>query len=162
MIGFYIVIAIFIAWIWVDYYRLIDIYENEKLKYFILTFILGCSSVFIVLGLNKFLLDSFQFELNGEFVNDFLYCIFKIGMVEEIAKTVPFVLIFFLFKKQFNEPIDYLAFISISALGFSAAENVLYFEREESKIIFSSILLISNVKNAISEENTAKASLTCW
>lgn len=135
MIGFYIVIAIFIAWIWVDYYRLIDIYENEKLKYFILTFILGCSSVFIVLGLNKFLLDSFQFELNGEFVNDFLYCIFKIGMVEEIAKTVPFILIFFLFKKQFNEPIDYLAFISISALGFSAAENVLYFESGGPSVI---------------------------
>ena len=43
MIAFYIIIAVFIAWIWVDYYRLIDIYENEKLNYFILTFVLGCA-----------------------------------------------------------------------------------------------------------------------
>jgi RsiW-degrading membrane proteinase PrsW (M82 family) len=135
MIGIYIVIAVFIAWIWVDYYRLIDIYENEKLKYFIPTFILGCSSVFIVLGLNKYVLESFHFQINGEFVNDFLYCIFKIGMVEEFAKTMPFVIVLLLFKKQLNEPIDYLAFISISALGFSAAENVLYFHKSGPSVI---------------------------
>jgi RsiW-degrading membrane proteinase PrsW (M82 family) len=141
MIALYIIIAVFIAWIWVDYYRLIDIYENESLKYFILTFILGCSSVLIVIGLNKYLLDSLPFELNGEFVNDFLYCIFKIGLVEEIAKTIPFVVIYFLFKKHINDPIDYLAFISISALGFSAVENVLYFQKHGPYIINSRAIL---------------------
>lgn len=135
MIAIYILIAVFIAWIWVDYYRLIDIYEQEKLKYFILTFALGGASVLIVLGINRYLIDRFQFEINGEFANDFLYCVFKIGLIEEFAKSIPFVLIYFIFRKQFTEPVDYLAFISISALGFSAAENALYFNRHGPYII---------------------------
>ncbi len=131
----YSIIAIFIAWIWVDYYRLIDIYESENLKYFVLTFFLGCGSVLIVFGLNKYFLDKIPFELNGDFINDFSYCVLKIGLVEEFIKTVPFLIIYFLFRKQFNEPIDYLAFICISALGFSAAENVMYFQKHGPYII---------------------------
>ena len=97
MIAFYIIIAVFIAWIWVDYYRLIDIYENEKLNYFILTFVLGCASVFIVTGVNDYFLDKFEFALNGKFINDFLYSVFKIGMLEEVAKMIPFLIVYFLF-----------------------------------------------------------------
>lgn len=141
MIAFYIIIAVFIAWIWVDYYRLIDIYEKEKLKYFILTFVLGCASVFIVTGVNDYFLDRFEFALNGEFINDFLYSVFKIGMLEEVAKMIPFLIVYFLFKKQFNEPIDYLAYISISALGFSAMENVLYFQKYGPYIINNRAIL---------------------
>lgn len=135
MILFYIIIAFFIAWIWVDYYRLIDIYESESLKYFILTFFLGCSSVFIVFTLTPLLFGPFNFQLNGNFFNDFLYCVFKIGAMEEFAKTIPFLIIYLLLKKQLNEPIDYLAFISVSALGFSATENVLYFYQHGESII---------------------------
>jgi RsiW-degrading membrane proteinase PrsW (M82 family) len=141
MIIIYIIIAIFIAWIWVDYYRLIDIYESESLKYFILTFFLGCASVLIVIGLNRYILDKFPFELNGDFVNDFLYSVFRIGLVEEFAKTIPFLIVYFLFRKQFNEPIDYLAFICIAALGFSAAENVQYFRMHGPYIINSRAIL---------------------
>jgi RsiW-degrading membrane proteinase PrsW (M82 family) len=141
MLILYIIIATFIAWIWVDYYRLIDIFENDKLKYFILTFLLGCASVLIVFGLNRYLLDYVPFELNGEFVNDFLYSVFKIGLVEELAKTIPFLIIFSLFKKQINEPLDYLAFFSVSALGFSAAENVLYFQNNGPYIINNRAIL---------------------
>jgi len=135
MLLIYSLLSIFIAWIWVDYYRLIDIYNKENLKYFILTFFLGAASVLIVIGINKYLLDSYSFHLNGNFINDFLYCFLKIGFVEELAKTIPFVMVYFLFKKEFNEPIDYLAFICISALGFSAAENVLYFNNHGASII---------------------------
>lgn len=140
MIILYGIIAIYIAWIWVDYYRLIDIYEKESLKYFILTFLLGCSSVLIVIGLNRYLNDS-TFQLNGDFINDFVYCVFKIGVIEEFAKTVPFIIIYLLFKNQFNEPIDYLVFICISALGFSAAENIKYFYNHGPYIINSRAIL---------------------
>lgn len=135
MIILYSIIAVFIAWIWVDFYRLIDIYDKEKLKYIILTFLLGCTSVLIVLGINSFFLDSFSFHLNGGFIHDFLYCFLKIGCVEEFAKIIPFLIIYYFFRDQINEPIDYIAFISISALGFSAAENVLYFQRHGPDII---------------------------
>lgn len=135
MIFVYSIIAIFIAWIWVDYYRMINIYDRDNLKYFILTFFLGCTSVLFVYLIHPLVLDHFYFELNGDFLNDFLFCVFKIGMVEEIAKAIPFVIMYFAFNKQFNEPIDYLAFFSVSALGFSAAENVLYFNDSGPGII---------------------------
>ncbi|MDD2982493.1 MAG: PrsW family glutamic-type intramembrane protease [Crocinitomicaceae bacterium] len=141
MIVLYSFIAVFIAWIWVDYYRLIDIYEQEKLKYLILTFFLGCASVLVVFGIQLYVLDSFYFELNGNFLNDFLYSVFKIGLVEEIAKTIPFLIMFFLFKKEFNEPIDFLAFMCVSALGFSAVENVLYFTEHGPNIINNRAIL---------------------
>ena len=35
MIILYSIIAIYIAWIWVDYFRLIDIFEKEDLKYLV-------------------------------------------------------------------------------------------------------------------------------
>lgn len=135
MIILYSIVAVFIAWIWIDFYRLIDIYDKEKLKYIILTFLLGCASVLLVLGINSFFLDSFSFHLNGGFIHDFLYCFLKIGCVEEFAKIIPFLIIYYFFRDQINEPIDYIAFISISALGFSAAENVLYFQRHGPDII---------------------------
>lgn len=135
MIILYSIIAIFIAWIWVDYYRLIDIYNKESLKYFILTFALGCASVLIVWGINSFFLDNYSFHLNGDFFNDFMYCFLNIGLVEEFSKTIPFLIVFLFFRSQINEPVDFIVFISISALGFSAAENVLYFHQYGPSII---------------------------
>jgi RsiW-degrading membrane proteinase PrsW (M82 family) len=141
MIFLYGCVAFFISWIWIDYYRLIDIYESEKLKYIIITFILGALSVFVVFGVHQYLFIYINFELNGEFVNDFLLCIFKIGLLEEIAKLIPFIIVYNLFRKEFNEPIDHLAFICVSALGFAFFENILYFRRDGASLIDSRSIL---------------------
>jgi RsiW-degrading membrane proteinase PrsW (M82 family) len=135
MLYWYSFTAIFIAWIWVDYYRLIDIYEKDSLKYFILTFILGAFSVAFVFGVNFFGLDASGFEMNGNVLNDFLYCVLRIGVIEELAKLLPFGIMFWFFRKQINEPVDYISYICISALGFSAAENILYFSNYGAQII---------------------------
>ncbi|MFN5417647.1 MAG: PrsW family intramembrane metalloprotease [Flavobacteriia bacterium] len=135
MLIFYIIISAFIAWIWVDYFRLIDIYEKENLKYIIPTFILGGTSVLIVDLAYSLFLGKHGLELNGNPLNDFLYATFQVGMLEEFSKLIPFIIMRLLFKKQFNEPIDYLAFICFSALGFSAVENVMYFHEHGAQII---------------------------
>lgn len=135
MLIFYIIISAFIAWIWVDYFRLIDIYEKENLKYIIPTFILGGASVSIIYLAYYLFLGKYGLELNGNPVNDFLYATFQVGMLEEFSKLIPFLMMRLLFKKQFNEPIDYLAFICFSALGFSAVENVMYFQEHGAQII---------------------------
>lgn len=128
----YAVIAIFIAWIWVDYYRLIDVFEPEKLGYFIIIFVLGGLSVYPVLyGYSLY----GSWSLNGDGLNDFLYSTFGIGLLEELGKTLPFLVMLLVFRKQFSEPIDFLAFICVSALGFSAAENVLYFKNHGPQLI---------------------------
>src|SRR5690606_36837152 len=125
MLAAYILIAFFIAWVWIDYYRLIDIYEKEHLKYILFTFFFGGLSAFLVLNLEQYFFGYFNFELSGNWFNDFMYSTFRIGLVEEVAKAIPFVITLFLFGKQLNEPIDFIAFICISALGFAAVENIL-------------------------------------
>jgi RsiW-degrading membrane proteinase PrsW (M82 family) len=135
MIALFSVIAIFIAWIWVDYFRLIDVYEKEKLIYFIITFVLGGSSVMVVLTLHELLVVPTGAVLTGNFLNDFLYSTLAIGAIEETAKLIPFLFALLLYKKEINEPLDYLVFICISALGFSAVENVLYFKTHGAELI---------------------------
>ena len=143
MLYLYILISLFIAWIWVDYYRLIDIYERERLKYIIPMFLLGGTSVFLVFGAHKLFLDDLGFDINGNPLNDFLVSTFQVGMLEELAKTIPFLFFLALFHKQFNEPVDFLLFISVSALGFSAVENVLYFNSKGPEIINGRAILSS-------------------
>jgi RsiW-degrading membrane proteinase PrsW (M82 family) len=143
MVFIYSLVALFIAWIWVDYYRLIDIYEKEDLKYFILIFMLGGASVSIVFGLHNLFIDSLGWSLNGHFINDFLYCTIQIGMVEEFAKLIPFLIFYKLFRKEVNEPIDFIAYICVAALGFSAFENVMYFYRHGPQIIGGRAILSS-------------------
>lgn len=122
----YSLIAILIAWTWIDYFRLIDVFEKENILSILLVFLLGGASVLIVIFINKYVFDSISFQLNGNYLNDFIYCFIGIGLVEEIAKAIPFFIIYLLKKKEINEPIDFLIYISVSALGFSAIENVLY------------------------------------
>lgn len=143
MIALYILIALFIAWIWVDYFRLIDIFEKNNLGYVLLVFILGAGSVYIVLFAQHFILYPSGWRMNGDFMNQFLYTVFGIGLIEEIAKLTPFLLFHGFFRKHLKEPIDYIAFICVSALGFSAAENIMYFQRYGASIISSRAILCS-------------------
>ncbi len=114
----YILIATFIAWTWIDYFWRIDVYEKDSIHLFLIMFILGGASVLIVFGINEYFLEQFDFKLKGDFIEDFLYTVFNIGFIEEVAKLIAFLIFYSFFKKQLNEPIDYIIFISISALGF--------------------------------------------
>jgi RsiW-degrading membrane proteinase PrsW (M82 family) len=135
MIIVFCLIAVFIAWIWVDYFRLIDLYEKEKLIYFIITFMLGGSSVLVTLTLHELVVIPSGAVLSGGFVNDFLYSTLAIGAIEEFSKLIPFLFALLFFKKEINEPVDYLVYICISALGFSAVENVMYFKNHGAELI---------------------------
>lgn len=118
------IIALSISMVWLRYILKLDIYEKEKWKHiaaiFIMSFITtyGCDYLYP-------LFRSFGFNLNGEIVNDFIYCVFGIGFIEETVKFIPF-LILLKFTKAINEPYDYLLYASIAALGFAFAENVRY------------------------------------
>jgi RsiW-degrading membrane proteinase PrsW (M82 family) len=132
-----------IAWIWVDYFRMIDIFERESIIRISFIFLLGAASTMLVLIINWYWLDQFHIALNGNLLNDFFYSTFKVGLVEEFCKMIPCVITFLLFRKSFNEPLDYIIFISVSALGFSAAENVLYFRKYGADVIMSRSILSS-------------------
>jgi len=143
MIIAYIFISLFIAWIWVDYYRLVDIFEKERFGYIFLTFVLGCASVYITIGINDFFFDGVISSPKGTFAYDLLYYIFAVGLLEEVSKLIPFLIIFFFFRKEVNEPIDFIVYACVSALGFSAVENVLYFKNYGAHIITARAIMCS-------------------
>ena len=126
MLSIYIIISLFISWIWIDYFRLIDVFEKNNLGRVIVTFITGALSVFIVFGVSKYIPILNSWKLNDNYLNDFLFSCIKIGLIEEIAKILPLLIALKVFKSSFNEPIDYIAFACVGALGFAAVENVLY------------------------------------
>ncbi|MFT5513449.1 MAG: RsiW-degrading membrane proteinase PrsW (M82 family) [Bacteroidia bacterium] len=122
----YAFLSLYVCWIWLDYFRLIDVYQRLSLKYILPTFILGgLSTVGLILLFKTLGIQNFS-VLNGDFIHDFRNCVINIGLVEEVTKMIPFLIAVFLFKKQLTEPIDYIIFACASALGFSMVENYLY------------------------------------
>jgi RsiW-degrading membrane proteinase PrsW (M82 family) len=122
----YAFLSLYICWIWVDYFRLIDVYQRLSLKYIVPTFILGALSTIGLIYLFTLLgIESFS-ELNGDFSHDFRNSVINIGLVEEVTKMIPFLIAILLFSKQLKEPIDYIIFACVAALGFAMVENYLY------------------------------------
>ena len=139
VLGFIFSAAISILWI--VYLRKLDIYEPEKWRYIAMVFVVSCITVWAVFPISAFI-NNAGFVLNGEPVNDFLYCVFSIGMVEELVKLLP-VLIFISNKKMFNESYDYLFYASVSALGFAFIENILYINSSELYSVIGRLLMAS-------------------
>lgn len=116
-----------ISIMWAVYLRQLDVYEPEKWHHLFLVFVGGCITTFLVFPISNWI-NAQGFVLNGEILNDFLYCTIGIGVVEEFVKIIPF-LVIMRFKKIVNEPYDYLLYASISALGFAFIENTLYIQK---------------------------------
>ena len=128
-----------ISLLWVIYIRKLDIYEQEKWRHIILVFVMSCLTIWLVFPISN-MLNNFGFSLNGQPVNDFLYCFIGIGMVEELVKMIP-VLIIILNKKVINESYDYLFYASVSALGFAFIENTLYINSSEMHSVIARLLV---------------------
>ncbi|MFC2104031.1 PrsW family glutamic-type intramembrane protease [Bacteroidota bacterium] len=131
--------ALLVMLFWLFYLRKIDIYEPEKWKHILLIFVLGIifsELTFLLSDLNSMFTG---FTLNGKVINDLFYCIIGIGVIEELVKIIPVILIL-KYTKAINEPVDYLVYGSISALGFAFAENLLYFNSYGPQIIMGRAL----------------------
>ncbi len=122
-----IVFSFAISFCWYIYLSWLDLYERERTKSIILTFVLACFSTFLVFPLST-LMGQYTFQLNGLFWNDLQYCIFNIGMVEEFVKILPFLFVL-KFTKAINESYDYILYGGVCALGFAFVENTMYLER---------------------------------
>jgi protease PrsW len=118
--GFIIVV------IWFFFFVFIDIFEPEELKYLLLTLALGMTSAFCCHFFYDWFNVSLDFRMTGDWKNDLPYCIAGIGFIEETMKIIPLILVY-RYSKLLNEPIDYLIYGGISALGFAFMENLLYF-----------------------------------
>jgi RsiW-degrading membrane proteinase PrsW (M82 family) len=132
--------ALLISLVWLEFFRRIDIYKPEKAQFIIVTFLLGTIFSYGTFIISDFTNHIFKFDLNGNVINDFLYCFVGIGLVEELMKLIPF-LIIFIFTKEIDEPIDFIIYPAVSAIGFAFAENILYFHGKGLDIMHGRALI---------------------
>lgn len=119
--------AFLVSMIWLFYLRKIDF--TSRFKPIWQMFMVWFFSMFfaflttLLTDVNKYIVG---YSLKGTFVNDFVYSVLGIGAIEELMKIIPFLLILN-FTKWIKEPVDYLFYACVCALGFSFMENMLYF-----------------------------------
>jgi len=141
LLGFSTLLSAAISYTWYTYLRWIDAYEPERRKFLFLAFFLSCVSILLVFPITDYV-HSFGFNLNGEPLNDFLYCFVGIGMVEEFVKLLPLLVILF-FTDQINEPLDYIIYAAMSALGFAFIENIMYLNSTSLEALTGRLLYAS-------------------
>lgn len=121
------------AMLWIGYFRRIDILEHERIIDVVIALTVGYLTPTLALWI-YYGLEIIGFNFNGELVNDLVYSIFGVGITEEFSKLLGVFIAFGILKKRINEPIDYLVFAGIVALGFSVRENFIYYNNYGAQI----------------------------
>lgn len=117
---------------WAAYHWHADRHLPEPLGHLALAFLLGVGSFYLGLGMYAALglfglrHDAFALAV-GNLPGLFVYAVMAIGVIEESAKLLPFLLVVLRFR-EFDEPIDGIIYASFIALGFSAVENYHYLQ----------------------------------
>jgi protease PrsW len=140
--GFVGALLILLIWLW--FFHRLDVFEPEKPLYLAAVLLLG---MLFAVGCH-FLYDLYRFglkfSLSGNLLNDFLFCVFGIGLIEETVKILPLFLMMWL-SRQVDEAIDYVVYGAVSALGFAFMENLIYFGESSLTAIharaFSAVIL---------------------
>ncbi len=122
------IIAPVLFWVGYLYYK--DQFQPEPLVNIGLAYIFGllagyaCFKVYGLLTLIGIPADPSALMERSQSIF-FLYCIGIVGVLEEIFKLIPFIIIVMTFKK-FDEKRDGIIYASVVALGFSSFENLHY------------------------------------
>lgn len=135
----YLIQALLYSSLWMVYLKKLDIFNAEKWLHIILVFCVGFFTPFILdLLPNSITYPSFT----GDKFHDLIQYFLHVGIVEEFSKIIFFIAILKL-TKLIDEPIDYLIYASLLALGFSANENVLYMNYHSAEVLGSRGLICS-------------------
>ena len=107
------------------FFRRIDVFEKEKYRDLFYVFIIGCTvsfflSSFLYVPIRNSIMDENQCA-------NFFSCFLLVAIPEEIIKIIPLIYVL-KFKSFVNEPIDFLIYSSIGALGFAFIENIDYIQ----------------------------------
>ncbi|MGE0622791.1 MAG: PrsW family intramembrane metalloprotease [Pseudomonadales bacterium] len=115
---------------WVVYHYYHDRHRPEPVINLMITLGLGVgSSLLATLGYLGLDVLGWRFDAlslaETDLVGLALYAVLGIGLIEELAKLVPFLFIVLHFS-DFDEPLDGIVYASFLALGFAMAENYHY------------------------------------
>ena len=132
--------SLFVLVGWIFYLQKLDIFSSIPLSKQLLAVLLGMFFIFFVYPLS----DIIDYYLNDFFIKDkwhfFLMCVVRIGMVEELVKLIPLLLIM-KFTKWLKDPYDYIFYACSSALGFAFLENLIYAASYGTHIISSRAMI---------------------
>jgi RsiW-degrading membrane proteinase PrsW (M82 family) len=132
--------AILGAMLWLSYLKKIDVFEHERIGDICIALIVGYLTPSITLWV-YYGFEVLGFNFNGNTLNDILYAIFGVGVTEEFSKLLGVVIVFNILKKRISEPIDYLIFAGVVALGFSVRENFIYYNNYGSQVLTGRTLI---------------------
>lgn len=111
--------------IWLTFFYVQNRYSREPLWLVATSFILGIFSTIPALICNTIGMALVMIFFGNSVFSQFLLFFGIVGPVEEMVKMLA-VLIFAYRQPDFDEPIDGIIYSAAAALGFAAAENVLY------------------------------------
>lgn len=103
--------------------------------------ILSAYPITIAYDLSHWVLDIW---MNGSLSNKLFAAVWQIGLIEEIGKLLPVIILALAFRKHFQSPLDYVLVAALSGLGFTFIEDSVYFT-DTSLDIISSRSLITGV-----------------
>jgi len=135
--------SLIILMIWLYYLRRIDVYELESWFHTFFVLFSSMVTIFFVYPLHDFLYNIVEFYPSNNVLVDFIQQVVSIGMIEEIVKAIPVLLLLKFSKKAINEPYDYIYYFSISALGFAFIENIGYIQESSLYNINARALMAS-------------------
>ena len=122
-VGLIALVSLLIGIIYLFFIRSFDIYEKDPwIKLFISFLVGGLLSIFFVSVIYQFL--EVEYRMSD--------AILKIGLTEETAKMAAFFIIFMIFGKDINEPVDGILYMSAIALGFACIESISYAMNSET------------------------------
>lgn len=133
--------AMLTALAWILYLILIGRYKKGRYLSVISSITAGVVLSYFAILIYDEVFIKWGFNTNGSFQNDLLYSISVIGGAEELVKIIPFLFILG-FTKLLKEPIDYIIYACLSAIGFSLMENLMYFSNYPLSPIISTRALL--------------------
>ena len=116
-----------VFWIGYAYYH--DRFKPEPLVMAAFSYFLGFLAGWLCLHAYGILLPALAIPMDPEPIQGLnlqflLYCVFVVGVVEEVFKFLPFLII--MRFSDFNDEMDGIFYASACALGFASYENVHY------------------------------------
>ncbi len=125
-----------IGLVWLIFLFLLIRLELNHILIALLTCLISMFTSFLCFILYDFYRLKLGFTLTGGMMNDFLYSFLGIGLIEEIVKIIPF-LIIYAFLSHKTKPIHLFIYAGASAIGFATVENLFYIDTDQLNIIHS-------------------------
>jgi RsiW-degrading membrane proteinase PrsW (M82 family) len=134
--------ALIIGLTWLLYFVRLSAFNRTPFRLYLAALCLGAAFANASLMLSDFFAEFFSIYLADERLRLLAMSVVNIGLVEEIAKFLP-VLIVIRLARRLDEPFELLAYGCLSALGFATLENVFYISKSGLNIALGRFLISS-------------------